>query len=87
MTSPTPASARCIEDLIFAEVINETGQAESLRLDVYLPTAPAANGAPLRTIVLFHGGGFKVGNDKRQRYIVSFGNIFAAAGFGVVAPD
>lgn len=86
VTEHPPSSAvHRIEDLVFAEVINETGQPESLRLDIYLPARPAP--APLRTAILFHGGGFKVGNDKRQRYIVMLAQILVEADFGVVAPD
>jgi acetyl esterase/lipase len=85
MSHSTQSAVRCVEDIAFAQVINETGQLETLHLDLYLPEHPPAE--PLRTIVLFHGGGFKVGNDKRQFYIQRFAKVFAAAGYACVAPD
>jgi acetyl esterase/lipase len=73
------------EDLAFGTVTRSTGEPETLHLDVY---QPAGDPAELRPAVLwFHGGGFRPGNDKRQRYIPLFARAFAARGFVGIAPD
>ncbi len=74
-----------IGDIPFAEVINAEGQAETLRLDLYLPANDPTPARP--TILWFHGGGFRPGNDKRQIYIPWFAKAFAARGYACIAPD
>ena len=78
-------TVRMIENIAFGEVINESGQRERLQLDLYLPAGAEAQ--PLATILWFHGGGFRPGNDKRQVYIPRFARSFAEAGYACVAPD
>lgn len=75
-------TVRRVDDVPFAEVVNADGQPETLRLDLYLPA-----GQPKATILWFHGGGFRPGNDKTQRYIVHFASLFAQAGYACAAPD
>lgn len=74
-----------IDDLPFATVTNETGAEEILHLDVYAPTAVSETLRP--AIIWFHGGGFRPGNDKRQRYIPWFARVFAERGYVGIAPD
>jgi acetyl esterase/lipase len=72
-------------DLPFGEVVNAAGDPETLRLDVYTPAGVAAGPRP--AILWFHGGGFRPGNDKRQRYIPLLAKAFAARGYMGIAPD
>lgn len=74
-----------IQDIPFATVINEKGESETLTLDVYTPEKPTTTPRP--ALVLFHGGGFTFGNDKRQKYIVWIAEEMARRGYVTVSAD
>lgn len=74
-----------IEDIAFAQVTTAQGQPETLRLDLYQPAGDTLAARP--AILWFHGGGFRPGNDRRQRYIPWFAKAFAARGYVCLAPD
>jgi acetyl esterase/lipase len=82
--SAVPYETDLLGDLPFGESVNETGQRETLKLDVYSPRG--AEG-PRPAILWFHGGGFAPGNDKRQIYIPRLARIFAERGYVGIAPD
>ncbi len=67
------------EDVEFGEVTNFEGKAEKLLLDIYAPEGDTETIRPV--ILLFHGGGFRPGNDKKQSYIVKFAKDFAQRGY------
>lgn len=72
-------------DIVFAHAPRPDGELEALRLDLYLP---GEGSTALRPAILWlHGGGFRPGNDKRQRYIVSLATEFAGRGYVGVAAD
>jgi acetyl esterase/lipase len=83
---PTPASSiRMDLDIAFAHSPKPDGQLETLRLDVY---QPEDDGTSLRPVIVWiHGGGFRPGNDKQQKYIVRLATEFAGRGYVGVAPD
>ena len=85
MSTPPSLPTHRIEDLPFATVTDYQGQPETLHLDLYLPQTEAQTQRP--AILWFHGGGFRVGNDRRQAYIPRFASAFAARGYPGVAPD
>jgi acetyl esterase/lipase len=70
-----------IEDLIFSD----PNHPENLHLDIYPPTPAVSTPSP--AILWFHGGGFRLGFDKRQRYIPLFAQAFAERGYVGIAPD
>ena len=72
-------------DIVFARSPRPDGELETLRLDLYLPEDDAQALRPV--IFWFHGGGFRPGNDKQQRYIVRLATEFAARGYVGIAPD
>lgn len=72
-------------DVEFCRVTNVRGETERLKLDVYQPAGDTERKRP--AIVWFHGGGFRPGNDKKQRYIVAMATAFAQRGYVSVAPD
>ena len=72
-------------DIIFAHAPRPNGEPEALRLDLYLPEDRSAALRP--AILWLHGGGFKTGNDKRQKYIVRLATEFAGRGYVGIAPD
>jgi acetyl esterase/lipase len=74
-----------VEDVGFGQATNVDGQVETLKLDLYLPADDPLPSRP--TILWFHGGGFRPGNDKQQIYIPWFAKAFAARGYVCVAPD
>ncbi len=76
---------REIRDIEFARVVNSKGEQEVLKLDVYMP--PADVSTPRPAIMLFHGGGFKPGNDKSQGYIVALCRELASKGCICISPD
>lgn len=80
-----PSSIRLDRDIVFGAGLNEHGQMEPLHLDLYLPADDAAGLRPV--IVWIHGGGFRPGNDKQQKYIVRLATEFAGRGYVGVAPD
>jgi acetyl esterase/lipase len=65
--------------------VNAAGADETLTLDLYQPAGDTERRRP--AILWIHGGGFRPGNDKRQKYIVTFATEFAKRGFVSVAPD
>jgi acetyl esterase/lipase len=69
----------------FRQALNAAGALETLTLDVYQPVGDAEARRP--AILWIHGGGFRPGNDKRQKYIVTMATEFAKRGFVSVAPD
>ena len=84
--SPIPSFlVRMESDIVFAQSPRSDGALETLRLDLYLPEDAAAALRP--AILWFHGGGFRPGNDKRQKYIVALATEFAARGYIGIAPD
>lgn len=72
-------------DIAFAQSPRPDGELEALRLDLYLPEDDQTTWRPV--ILWFHGGGFRPGNDKRQKYIVQLATEFAARGYVGVAAD
>jgi acetyl esterase/lipase len=71
--------------LPFRQTVDVKGARETLTLDVYQPAGDTEARRP--AIVWIHGGGFRPGNDKRQKYIVTMATEFAKRGFVSVAPD
>jgi acetyl esterase/lipase len=67
------------KDLVFGETVNYEGNDEKLLLDIYSPAGDTASCRP--AMLLFHGGGFRPGNDKRQDYIVRTATDFAKRGY------
>lgn len=67
------------KDIPFGESINLKGEKETLLLDIYSPADEAAKIRP--AIMWMHGGGFRIGNDKSQKYIVAMSERFARRGF------
>jgi acetyl esterase/lipase len=72
-------------DVPFRQAVNAAGTLETLALDVYQPAGDREARRP--AILWIHGGGFRPGNDKRQKYIVTMATEFAKRGFVSVAPD
>lgn len=73
------ASVTVSKNLFFGEVINSTGEAEKLTLDIYSPSGDNQKRRP--AIMWIHGGGFRPGNDKTQKYIVQLSQEFAKRGY------
>lgn len=67
------------EDVVFGESITMEGETEKLLVDIYTPAGDKIKKRP--AIMWIHGGGFRKGNDKQQRYIVSMANAFARRGY------
>ncbi len=72
-------------DIVFGASINEKGENETLKLDVYSPDGDKLTNRPV--IVWIHGGGFTFGNDKTQSYIVEMANRFARKGYVGISID
>jgi len=72
-------------DIVFGESVNEKGENELLKLDVYAPEADKMQNRPV--IVWIHGGGFRPGNDKTQSYVVEMANRFARKGYVCLSID
>jgi acetyl esterase/lipase len=83
--APVFASVDVKPDVVFSQVTGAAGQAKDLTLDVYQPSGDASTVRP--AILWIHGGGFKPGTDKRQKYIVTMATEFAKRGYVSVAPD
>jgi len=73
------------EQIAFRTATASTGQAVTLALDVYQPAGDSEGDRPV--VIWIHGGGFRPGNDKRQKYIVAMSEAFALRGWVSVAPD
>lgn len=71
------------KDIRFGDAINFKGEKEILLLDVYLPAGDQIKNRP--AILWMHGGGFRYGNDKTQRYIVEMSKRFAKRGYVCVS--
>jgi acetyl esterase/lipase len=93
--SGQPGSTR-YRDVVFAEVavsgllpyreaVDVTGARDTLTLDLYQPAGDTEARRP--AVIWIHGGGFRPGNDKRQKYIVTMATEFARRGYVTVAPD
>ena len=67
------------KDLVFGEATTIEGKTEKLLLDVYAPEGDTKDQRAV--MLLFHGGGFRPGNDKTQSYIVRLSNDFAQRGY------
>ena len=70
-------------DIPFGETVNFKGEKETLLLDIYSPQ----NRVQKKQTVIFwmHGGGFRYGNDKSQKYIVEMAKRFARRGYVCVS--
>jgi acetyl esterase/lipase len=72
-------------DVVFHTSKNVLGENEALKLDIYQPAGDTLRNRP--AIVWFHGGGFRPGNDKKQRYVVTMANAFAQRGYVCISAD
>jgi acetyl esterase/lipase len=77
--SQNPDKIKIEKDIPFGEVVNFKGEKETLLLDVYKPVEGVLKNRP--AILWMHGGGFRYGNDKTQRYIVEMATRFAKRGY------
>ena len=73
-----------MDTIAFATVKGRTQEPETLLMDIY---HPEPDGRPHPAMILLHGGGFLVGNDRRQGYIIRLGEYLSAAGYVCFAPD
>jgi acetyl esterase/lipase len=73
------------KDIEFGEATSFHGKPEKLLLDVYSPQGDTQTDRPV--ILLFHGGGFRPGNDKSQSYIVRLATDFAKRGYVCVSAN
>ena len=71
------------KEIEFGESANIEGKTEKLLLDVYAPEGDTNDKRAV--MLLFHGGGFRPGNDKTQSYIVRLSNDFAQRGYVCVS--
>ncbi len=71
------------KDLEFGQVTTSEGKTEKLLLDLYSPLGDTLLERPV--LLLFHGGGFRPGNDKSQSYIVRLATDFAKRGYVCVS--
>lgn len=73
------------KDIEFGTAINFDGKTEKLLLDVYSPQGDTQTDRPV--MLLFHGGGFRPGNDKTQSYIVRLATDFAKRGYVCISAN
>jgi acetyl esterase/lipase len=73
------------KDIKFAESVNEKGELENLKLDIYTPQGDKQLNRPV--ILWIHGGGFRPGNDKSQSYIVELAKRFSMKGYVGLSVD
>ena len=73
------------KDILFGEVINFKGETEKLHLDIYTPDKDTQMYRPV--ILWIHGGGFRIGNDKSQGYIVKMATAYAKRGYVCISID
>jgi acetyl esterase/lipase len=66
------------DDVVYGSNVDQSGQAVSLRLDVYQPTGDTVDARP--AIVWVHGGGFSQGS-KTSPELVEQANLFARKGY------
>ena len=69
------------KDICYGYSTNYLGQSEAQTLDLY--TANHQSKCPL--LVFVHGGGFRLGTDKTQPYVVHYSTSFAHRGYIVAA--
>lgn len=67
------------KDIVFGEATTIEGKTEKLLLDLYAPEGDTKDQRAV--MLLFHGGGFRPGNDKTQSYIVRLSKDFAQRGY------
>ncbi|VVG71708.1 alpha/beta hydrolase [Pandoraea apista] len=60
------------------------GDAERLKLDVYVPTRPAGRAASMPVVVFFYGGSWQSGERAEYRFV---GEALASRGFLAILPD
>ena len=82
---PVFDSVQVAKNVFFGEVTNYSGKSEKLTLDVYAPFNDSKKDRP--AIMWIHGGGFRPGNDKTQKYIVQMSDEFAKRGYVCFAID
>jgi acetyl esterase/lipase len=82
---PVFESVSIQKDIVFGESVNEKGETEKLKLDIYSPDGDKMKNRPV--IVWIHGGGFRPGNDKTQSYIVEMANRFSRKGYVCLSID
>jgi acetyl esterase/lipase len=73
------------KDVVFGTSVNEKGESENLKLDIYTPAGDEMTNRPV--IVWIHGGGFTYGNDKSQKYITEMASRFARKGYVCLSLD
>ncbi len=73
------------KDVVFGEAITSTGTKQILALDIYSPENDDLQNRPV--IFFIHGGGFRPGNDKTQKYIVEMASRFARKGYVCLSID
>lgn len=73
------------KDVVFGSSVNEKGENEILKLDIYTPKNDLLENRPV--ILWIHGGGFTYGNNKSQKYIVEMASRFAKKGYVGVSID
>jgi acetyl esterase/lipase len=78
-------SVELLKNIEFGDVTSFDGKPEKLLLDVYSPKGDSKTARPV--MMLFHGGGFRPGNDKTQEYIVRLATDFAKRGYVCVSVD
>jgi acetyl esterase/lipase len=79
-----PAAA-VVRDVPYRQAVDVSGARQTLTLDLYEPEGDLESRRP--AIIWIHGGGFRPGNDKRQKYIVTMATEYARRGYVSVAPD
>ncbi len=67
------------EDIKFGESVDVNGEKMELLLDIYSPANDEVKDRP--AMLLIHGGGFGLTQDKTQTYIVKMANQFAQRGY------
>lgn len=73
------------KDVVFGSSVNEKGETETLKLDIYSPKNDKLVNRPV--IFWIHGGGFTYGNNKSQKYVVEMATRFAKKGYVGISID
>lgn len=81
--APEQAEIKIKKDVAFGKTLNNRGENETLLLDIYAPTSGISKNRPV--IMWMHGGGFRLKNDKSQKYIVAMSERFAKRGYVCVS--
>ena len=77
-------TARATEPVAPVQRFVDEGRGQRLRLDVFEPPAPAKGKVPRAAIVLFHGGGWSVGD---ASWIYPTARVLAGQGMVAIAVD